>query len=100
MHDVESVDARADLRSLPDVLLFAAAQAELRAILTNDVKGFVPLVQNAAEQGDDHHGLLLTNDRSLPRSSRTIGRFVSLLDKLLVANLAGDAFLNRTIWLP
>ena len=82
------------------MILFAAAQAERRAILTNDVKCFVPLVQNAAAQGDDHHGLLLTNDRSLPRSSRTIGRFVTLLDEVLAANLADDAFLNRTIWLP
>ncbi len=68
-------------------------------MLTNNVRDFVPLVQQAAAQGDDHHGLLLTNDRSLPRSNTTIGRFVTLLDALLSANPEADAFLNRTVWL-
>ncbi len=96
-HDVESVDDRDDLRSLKDPALFAAAHSERRAILTNNVRDFVPLVQTAAMQGDDHRGLLLTNDRSLPRSNRTFG---TLLDGLLSANPEDDALLNRTVWPP
>ncbi len=99
-HDVASVAERSDLLASKDPALFAAAQLERRAILTNNVVDFMPLVHQAAAQGDDHHGLVFTNDSSLPRSTGTIGTFVKLLDGLLAAHPADDALRNQVRWLP
>jgi DNA-binding response OmpR family regulator len=57
----------------------------------------MPLVHQAAAQGEDHHGVVFTNDRSLPRSRQTVGTFVTLLDALLSTHPADDALLNQ-VW--
>jgi len=96
-YDVEAVRARSDLRSKPDEAIFALAQEEQRAIVTEDVSGFRPLVAEALRTRGTHAGLVLTTDRVFPRGHpRTPGRLVSALDTLLVA----DADLrDREHWL-
>jgi len=98
-HDVESVDERDDLRSSGDVELLAAARAEHRAFVTNNVVDFAPLISDAALRGERHFGVVYTSDRSLPRAKRTIGRFVELLDELLAARPAEDAMVDEVVWL-
>jgi predicted nuclease of predicted toxin-antitoxin system len=82
-----------------DIELFAAVSAERRAIVTNNADDYVRLFAHAADEGTDHSGILLTSDRSLPRSRKTIGLFVRVLDELMSANASDDAFRNQLRWL-
>jgi hypothetical protein len=72
---------------------------ERRVIVTNNVKDFVPLANRAALGADDHYGLLLTSDRSMPRRSDAIGRFVDALDALLQRHQGEDSYRNQVQWL-
>ena len=98
-HDVEAVVERPALVSLPDHELFVRMAAERRAIVTNNVIDYVKLLHHALGVSQEHHGLLLTDDRSMPRSQNTIGRFVRVLDEFLEANAADDALRNQLRWL-
>lgn len=99
-HDVEAVVERPDLVSLSDRELFVRAAAERRAIATNNVPDFVKLFNEALASGEESFGLLLTDDRSMPRSKDTIGLFVRVLDALLDAHPAEDSLRNQLRWLP
>lgn len=99
-HDVEAAVERPDLVSLPDHELFARMAAEQRAILTNNVPDYVKLFNAALGRGQEHYGLLLVDDRSMPRGRNTIGLFVRVLDELLQAHPAEDALRNQLRWLP
>lgn len=99
-HDVEAAAERPDLVSLPDGELFARMAAERRAIVTNNVPDYVQLFNAALRNGEEHYGLLFTDDRSMPRGRHTIGLFVRVLDELLEAHPAEDALRNQLRWLP
>lgn len=99
-HDVQAAVERADLVALPDHELFARMAAERRAILTNNVPDSIRLFSEALSGGQEHYGLLLIDDRSMPRSRNTIGLFVRVLDELLEAHPAEDALRNQLRWLP
>lgn len=99
-HDVVSVTERTELAGRSDEELFASMAAEHRAIVTNNVATLVPLLQQAVTAGIDHAGLLLTSDRSLPRTKAAIGRYVTVLDELLVPHPDDDALRNQLRWLP
>ncbi len=81
-HDVEAVAERTDLRTQPDDLLFAVAQAEQRTIVTENIDDFrVLAAANVA-----HAGLILCPFGAFPHSgSRRIGQYVTALDALLTA---------------
>ncbi len=99
-HGVVAAVERPDLVSLPDHELFARMPAERRAILTNNVLDYVNVFNAALGGGQEHYGLLLTDDRSMPRSRNTIGLFVRVLDEFLDAHPAEDALRNQLRWLP
>ena len=98
-HDVAAVAERIDLVGLADDELVRRMTQERRAILTNNVKDFVPLSSRAALEGDDHFGLLLTSDKSMPRRNDAIGRLVDALDMFLQCHQAEDSFCNQVHWL-
>jgi Domain of unknown function (DUF5615) len=86
-HDVDAVTARADLRGLSDHALFAHAQAESRTIVTENVVDFSRIADELDGSGRVHHGLVLIDPARYPRGqSRTIGRLVRGLDRLLAAH--------------
>ncbi len=99
-HDVVSVSERPDLMGRSVEELFAAMAADNRAIVTNNAADFMPLLQRAAADGVDHAGLLLTSDRSLPRTKAGIGGYVAVLDELLSAHPEANALHNQLRWLP
>src|SRR5437762_13027670 len=83
-HDVVAVTERLDLRGQPDAIVFAAAQEEERAVVTENVSDYRPLAAYWIEQGRTHAGLILTSNRRFPRHDpRTTGRLVASLDELL-----------------
>jgi hypothetical protein len=83
-HDVDAVTGRSELRALADTDLFALAQAEQRAVVTEDVADFSVIADEHDQRGQAHHGLVLAVPGSYPRGNpRTIGRMVTALDGLL-----------------
>jgi hypothetical protein len=98
-HDVVAVAERADLVGLGDDDLLRRMGLERRAIMTNNVKDFVPLASRATLAGGEHYGLLLTSDRSLPRRLDAIGRFVEVLDGWLQRHQGEDSCRNQVRWL-
>lgn len=82
-HDAVSADARPDLKSAPDGVLFEIALAERRVIVTNNVRDFIESAQFALQDASAFDGIVFTSDKSLPRSKRNIGTFIDRLDDLL-----------------
>ena len=99
-HDVVSAAERDDLAAMADASPATRLQAERRAVLTNNHRDWRPLCADAILAGEHHYGLLLTADRSLPRTRANIGRFVELLDGFLSSRQAEDASMNQEHWLP
>ena len=98
-HDVVAVVERADLVSLSDDDLLRRMAQGCRAIMTNNVKDFMPLANRAAQGDDDHYGLLFTSDKSMPRRSDAIGRVVDPLDAFLQRHKSEDSYRNQVQWL-
>jgi hypothetical protein len=98
-HDVIAVADRDDLVGLSDDELFRRMTQERRAIMTNNVKDFVPLATRAAQGADHHCGLLFTSDRSMPRRSDAIGSVVDALDAFLHRHHGEESYRNQVQWL-
>ena len=98
-HDVIAVCERPDLISAEDETLLALSTAEKRALLTNNVRDFVPIATRWVGEGRSSHGLLLVSDRTLKRSRNTIGAYVKAIDRLLREHPEEDALRDQIIWL-
>jgi predicted nuclease of predicted toxin-antitoxin system len=82
-HDVVAVGERPALRGAPDAAIFAAAQEQRRAIVTDDV-GFRAIEAEHRARGEPHHGVIFTTNRRFPRGrAATVGRLVRALDRFL-----------------
>lgn len=99
-YDVVSAAEREDLAGKSDAEIFELMAAEGRTIVTNDAQDYLELFGWALAAGRDHAGLLLTSDRSLPRTKAGIGAYVRVLDRLLREHPAEDVYGNRLAWLP
>jgi predicted nuclease of predicted toxin-antitoxin system len=99
-HDVAAVTERASVRGASDRNVFAVAQEEGRALVTDDI-GFRAIDSEQRARGETHHGLIFTSNKRFPRGQpRTIGRLVRALDRFLseqATALAEDS--NFTHWL-
>ena len=84
-HDVIAVADRPDLRSKSDEEVFAWASAELRWLLTENVKDFRPIMLRALPAGPPGCGLLYTSSRAFPRSRKNPGPLIMALHAWLTA---------------
>jgi len=83
-HDADAVTERAELRALADADLFALAQTEQRAVVTEDIADLSIVADDHDQRGQAHHGLIFADPSRYPRGNpRTIGRMVTELDRLL-----------------
>lgn len=83
-YDVVAVQEDAELRSLSDSALFATAERRERAIVTENVKDFLPLGAQSHAQPLPHWGLVLISNQSFPRHrDRFIGAITRSLRDLL-----------------
>jgi predicted nuclease of predicted toxin-antitoxin system len=98
-HDLAVVAERTDLVGLSDEELFWRMAQEERAIMTNNVKDFVPLANRAAVNGEDHFGLVLTSDKRMPRRLDAIGLVVEAVDEFLGRYQAKEGCRNQVRWL-
>lgn len=82
-----------------DEALLVMCEAQRRALVTNNVGDFTVIARRWAVEGRRHAGLVFTSDASMPRSRRTIGRYVDALDDLLRWHPQDGSFLDRSHWL-
>ncbi len=66
-HDVIAVVADPDLRAQPDAEIFRRASASGRRVVTENIKDFRPLLQQAYASGDPVAALLLVPPGRFPR---------------------------------
>lgn len=98
-HDVQTVSERG-LKGLDDEALLVLCAGEDRALVTNNVRDFVPLARAWAAAGREHAGLLLTADASLPRHKGGVGRYVTVLSALMDAYPGVRELGDQVRWLP
>jgi hypothetical protein len=99
-HDVASVHdpEYRQLEGAPDEEIYAAALAEERALVTENVPDFQRLEADALARGEAHATIVFTSNRQFPRGEAgTTGRLVAALDALLSETTAprGSLFLKR-----
>ncbi len=92
-----AVAERPELRGQPDAAVFALAQIEGRAVVTENVIDYRQLATDEIVHDRRYHGLILTTNRRFPRHDpRTMGRLVTALDQVLCSD---TEMLNREYWL-
>ncbi len=96
-HDVIAVSERPELRGLADEVHFATSGR--RAIVTENVGDFRPLLAAAARAGTVNYGLICVAARRFPRAMDTVGRMIGALDALLRDHPGDDALCDREVWL-
>lgn len=87
-HDVTSVVADDVLRAASDAAVFAAAAADGRRIVTENIRDFRPLLMRALSSDEPYAPLLLVPPRRFPRGS---GANTTVLVEALAAWLDADA---------
>lgn len=98
-HDVSAAQEQVELRGLDDVELFAIVRSERRALMTENVADFMPLIHELAARAEDHWGMIFSSSTSMPRGTATIGVFVESLHQLLSGRPREDDLLNQVWWL-
>jgi predicted nuclease of predicted toxin-antitoxin system len=100
-HDVQAIKAdRPELEALSDRDVLRRATAERRALVTNDVLDFRLVHNQLLADGEDHYGIVFTDDATMPRNKASIPFWLKTLGELLEANPADDALRNRVRHLP
>jgi hypothetical protein len=82
-HDVVAVVADPMLVSLPDDQILVEATAAGRALVTANIKDFVPLDAQYKAAGRVHAGLVLVSAKTFPQDRSFIGALVNALAALL-----------------
>ena len=97
-HDVVAVVDDASLVGLPDDQILEAATTAGRALVTANIKDFVPLDRQRRGAGHPHGGLVFVSSKSFPSDRTFIGSLAAALDHLLTAEGITDGsvvFLQR-----
>lgn len=82
-HDAQAVVADPALASLPDEQILAHATAARRAVVTANIKDFMPLDAAHRAAGHDHAGLILVSTKTFPQDRSYTAAITSALIALL-----------------
>jgi hypothetical protein len=93
-HDVLAVKERAELIGRPDRVHFASIPEQRRAIVTQDLADFRPLLAEALRSGTKTYGLVCVPAR-VSLSRKAIGSVVDTLEKLLQQNPGDEDLIDR-----
>lgn len=99
-HDVLAVKEHSELVGRPDRVHFASMPEQRRAIVTQDLGDFRPLLAQAMRTKTKTYGLICVPTR-LTLSRHTIGQVVDSLEQLLQQHPGEDDLIDRggEIWL-
>ena len=96
-HDVVAIKRdRPNLEQRADAELVRDMAAERRAVVTTNVRDFRIVHERTLARSEDHYGIIITFDDTLPRSKASIPLWVRTLDGFLRAHARDDALRNRT----
>jgi predicted nuclease of predicted toxin-antitoxin system len=99
-YDVIAVQEDDNLSESDDESLFRVAQDMERAIVTENVKDFLPLDALMHGTGRAHYGLVFTTNRSFPRHHRRfVGAITAALADLLEGQPRATAAASAVHWL-
>jgi hypothetical protein len=82
-HDVQAVVADPSLASLPDDQILSHAAATGRALVTANIKDFMPLDAHYRAAGQAHAGLILVSAKTFPQNRSYTRAVASALAALL-----------------
>jgi len=82
-HDVLAVVEDASLTGLADEEILAVSADAGRALVTGNIKDFVPLDHRYKAAGKSHAGLVLISSKTFPQDRSYVGSVVAALDLLL-----------------
>jgi hypothetical protein len=82
-HDGQAVVADPSLASLPDDQILSRAAATGRALVTANIKDFMPLDARYRAAGQAHAGLILVSAKTFPQNRSYISAVTSALAALL-----------------
>jgi len=82
-HDVLAVVADPALVSLPDDQILAHAASAGRALVTANIKDFMPLDGQRRAAGQSHAGLILVSTKAFPQDRSFVGAIAAALAALL-----------------
>jgi predicted nuclease of predicted toxin-antitoxin system len=78
-HDVTAIAENPALRALTDAEVFALAAAQGQWLLSENVKDFQPILQQALQAGTPTANLLFTSSRAFPRSRKNPGPLINAI---------------------
>ncbi len=87
------------LSGTADEGILGYATEDRRAVVTNDLRDFGRLARRWAEGGQDHYGIILVAEASIPRKPQFVGRYADALAEFCSLHSAEDALVNQTCWL-
>ena len=84
--DAVAVSDRAELRGRDDPHILETAAAEARAVVTRNLRDFLPLDSQWASQGRRHAGIVCVTYSRFPEDASFIGRLTEALDEWVRSN--------------
>jgi predicted nuclease of predicted toxin-antitoxin system len=91
-HDVVAIKRdRPELERRPDAELVRDMAAELRAVVTTNVRDFRIVHEQMLARSENHYGIIFTYDDTFPRNKASIALWVESLDAFLRAHASDDA---------
>lgn len=90
---------RPDLEGRQDDEVLRKAAAERRAVVTNNVRDYAPLVEDFGLRGETHFGVLFTDDATFPRTHAGSGLIIRALASF-AEGTRDDDLMNSCLYLP
>jgi predicted nuclease of predicted toxin-antitoxin system len=98
-HDVESVAGNPGREAMSDTEVLALARAEHRAIVTNNLRDYRPLHNEAIVPGSDGHFGMIFMPGTYRRTKADIGRIIAALEAILAHHPGENDLANGEAWL-
>ena len=98
-HDVEPVARNPDREALSDPEVLALARSEHRAVVTNNLRDFRPLHNEAVTPGGAGHFGMIFMPGSYRRTKADTGRIIAALEAILAQYPAENDLANGEAWL-
>ena len=98
-HDAEAVAGHPDRAALPDPEIMELARAEHRAVVTNNLRDYRPLHNEAIAPGGSGHFGMIFMPGSYRRTKADVGRIIAALEAVLARYPDEGDLANGEAWL-
>jgi predicted nuclease of predicted toxin-antitoxin system len=98
-HDAEAIAGHPDREALPDPQVMVLARAEHRAVVTNNLRDYRPLHNDAITPGGPGHFGVIFMPGTYRRTNNDTGRIIAALEAILQRYPGEDDLANGGDWL-